>query len=53
MYQLTNSPSVIRLKDGAVIPPANTNADWIAYQEWLSYGNNPLPAPTPIPATQL
>jgi hypothetical protein len=44
---LPNTTAVLR-NDGAVIPPDPLNADWQAYQAWLSVGNvvTPVPAPT-------
>ncbi len=43
---LTGEPhlSVVR-SDGAVIPADPDNADWQAYQAWLTAGNTPAPAP--------
>jgi len=50
MYQLTNSPTIIRLADHACIPPDPGNTDYREYLEWLESGNEPLPAPKPAPA---
>lgn len=44
-YTLTHGASVKRDSDGAVIPADPQNADWIAYQLWLSAGNLPSAAP--------
>lgn len=42
-YKLT-SYGIIRLSDNAFIRgPDATNADWIAYTDWLSLGNTPQP----------
>jgi hypothetical protein len=35
---------IIRLHDGAIIPPDLTNADYQAYLKWFEEGNIPLPA---------
>jgi hypothetical protein len=49
-YQLiSGSESVLRLPDGATIPPDPANADYQAYLAWVDAGNTPLPAaPPPI-----
>jgi len=45
MYKIFNNKDdyVVRLSDGAIIPPDLENTDWQAYQEWLAQGNTPLP----------
>ena len=51
MYQLSNPTlnfqSVLRLSDGAFIPPDPANTDYAAYLAWLEAGNTPDPAPEP------
>jgi hypothetical protein len=41
MYKLTQSGSVVRLADNALIPDNNLNRDWQEYQIWLAAGNSP------------
>lgn len=56
-YQLTNEAHVLR-SDGARIPTANsvenpnTNADYLAYRDWLAAGGIPSPA-APLPAEDI
>lgn len=51
-YQLTDTDVIIRLSDGAMIPPDERNTDYQEYLRWFnaSKKNNPLPyvAPEPI-----
>lgn len=42
-YKLAGN-GVIRLADGANIPPEPRNGDWREYQAWLAKGNAPTPA---------
>lgn len=51
-YQLTSADTIVRLSDGAFIPPDQGNFDYQAYLAWVEDGNTPLPAPefTPPPA---
>jgi hypothetical protein len=53
MYQLTNSPTIIRLADHACIPPDPGNTDYAAYLEWVEAGNMPDPAPMVAPPAPL
>jgi hypothetical protein len=48
-YQLTTDTSIIRLSDGAFIPPDPGNRDFADYTAWLEAGNTPDPAPEPLP----
>lgn len=50
-YKLTKTAMVIRMADGAWIPPHADNVDYQRYQAWLAAGNTPTPKdadPTPI-----
>jgi len=53
MYQLTTSTTILRLTDGAFIPPDPANVDFAAYLAWLEAGNTPDPAPIPVPPVPL
>lgn len=45
MYRLPRDGNyVIRIPDGAGIPPDSGNRDWQEYQAWISAGGVPLPA---------
>lgn len=52
-YKLQSNGYVVRLEDGAWIPPDAGNADWRAFQEWLAERNTPQAAdpPPPLPAS--
>jgi hypothetical protein len=43
-------PNVLRIDDGAVIPPDEDNGDYRAFLAWVAEGNEPDPAPAPPPA---
>jgi len=43
MYKLTNTTSIIRIADNAIIPCDSANADFQQYQIWLEQGNTPQP----------
>jgi hypothetical protein len=54
MYKwLDTDKSVRRLVDGAVIPNAAGNSDWVRFQEWVAEGNTPQPADQPPPPLDL
>ncbi len=48
---IINSSSVVRMSDGAVIPPDPENTDWQAYQAWITLGNMAEPAAAPADAS--
>ena len=51
-YQLnTLNDGVVDTTRNAHIPNSMDNRDWIAYQQWLTDGGVPDPAPAPIPPT--
>jgi len=50
MYKLTKFNTIQRLEDGALIPPDQGNADYLAYLAWVADGNTPLPVDPPTPA---
>ena len=52
-YQLTTGDTILRLADNVYIPQDPANTDYATYLQWLSEGNEPLPAPEPEPAPVL
>lgn len=46
-YKLLASGGVLRLVDGARIPPDSANCDWLAYQAWLAIPSVPLASDSP------
>jgi hypothetical protein len=52
-YQLTQGDSILRITDGASIPPDPANTDYAAYLAWVEEGNTPEPAPIPEPPVEL
>jgi len=52
-YQLTTGDRILRLDDGAFIPPDPANTDYAAYLEWVAAGNTPEPAPEPPAPVEL
>ena len=51
MYQLTDSTSILRLEDNALIPADECNSDYTIYLQWLEEGNEPKPDPGVKPYT--
>jgi hypothetical protein len=51
MYQLTDSSSILRLEDNALIPADETNSDYTIYLQWVEEGNEPKPNPGVRPYT--
>jgi len=51
MYKLTDTPTIIRIADGASIPNDPANTDYANYLEWVEAGNtataaDAIPDPT-------
>ena len=49
MYKLTNTESIKRLTDNALIPTDECNTDYAQYLAWVAEGNTPEPADIHIP----
>lgn len=45
-YKLTNTASIIRLADNAMIPFDTGNTDYQTYLAWVGAGNTPEPLPS-------
>jgi hypothetical protein len=52
-YQLTTGDTILRLTDGAFIPPDPANTDYATYLQWVEQGNTPEPAPEPVAPVEL
>ena len=50
MYKLTEDAAIIRLMDGAQIPPDPANRDYAEYLAWVAAGGSPQPANQPSTA---
>jgi hypothetical protein len=48
MYKLSQSNSIIRLTDNALIPFDEANTDYQEYLSWIAQGNQPEPYEVPI-----
>lgn len=46
MYKLTETTSIQRLVDGAIIPADDNNTDYRIYLQWVVEGNTPEPFDT-------
>lgn len=47
MYQLTQTSSILRTADNALIPADPSNRDYADYLAWVAAGNAPTPLPLP------
>jgi hypothetical protein len=43
-YQLTPFDTILRVSDGACIPPDTSNNDYREFLKWVAEGNSPAPA---------
>ncbi len=42
MYKVNQYGVIIRISDGAIIPPDENNTDYVEYLAWLAQGNTPV-----------
>ena len=50
MYKRTEGAAIIRLMDGAQIPPVPANRDYAEYLAWVAAGGSPRPVNQPSTA---
>lgn len=52
MYKRTSGEGIIRMSDGAGIPPDINNSDWVEFLRWKSFGNDPLQMDIHVPTQE-